>query len=92
MRLALSAFGMLLAFSALAHEARDGAAAPDLFGENATPVAEQRLESLRGQRPAPTQLQQVGVVLWDEPRPGVPPARSAEPQGAPQLQFSVSVR
>jgi hypothetical protein len=41
------------------------------------PVNEAQLDQLRGRWPAPMNLQQVGVVLWDEPRKPLPPQRTS---------------
>ena len=40
------------------------------------PLEEERLAQLRGRLATPTDLQQAGVVLWDEPRKGLPPPRN----------------
>lgn len=47
------------------------------------PLEEERLAQLRGRLATPAELQQqAGVVLWDEPRKGVPPVRNGAEPGA----------
>lgn len=79
--------GCALCFSALA----DPRVAPDLLlaqerGEpslfESRPLGEEQLAQLRGRLAAPLALQQTAVILWDEPRTGVPPSRSPNPPSA----------
>lgn len=51
------------------------------------PLGEEQLARLRGRLASPPGLEQTAVILWDEPRPGVPPPRSANP---PSGESSVS--
>jgi hypothetical protein len=83
--LCLIAFGACaLSFSASADERPEPSAlashdAPGLFADNeARAIGDEELEQLRGRLPAPMTLQQVGVVLWDEPRKGLPPQRGSQ--------------
>ena len=46
-----------------------------LAGES-RPLQDEQLEKLRGRLAVPTATQQAGVVLWDEPRKGLPPHRT----------------
>jgi hypothetical protein len=48
-----------------------------LFDE-ALPVRDEKLEALRGKMSALISLDRVGVILWDEPRKGVPPYPGAK--------------
>jgi hypothetical protein len=83
--LCLIAFGACaLSFSAFPGEPPEPSAlashdAPGLFADNEVrAVRDEELEQLRGRLPAPMTLQQVGVVLWDEPRRGPPPQRGSQ--------------
>lgn len=50
----------------------------DLFEGEVRAVGDEALDELRGRMPAPFATQQVGVLLWDEPRRGHPPQRSGD--------------
>lgn len=75
------AFACALSFGALADERWDVALLagddPGILGHPPVlPVNDEHLDELRGRWPAPMNLQQVGVVLWDEPRKPLPPQRT----------------
>jgi hypothetical protein len=73
-------FACVLSFGTLADNRPDA----DVFADEdpgilghpqVLPVQDDQLDQLRGRLPAPMTLQQVGVVLWDEPRKPLPPHR-----------------
>jgi hypothetical protein len=59
-------------------------------GAPARPLDEIKLEALRARLAAPTPPERVGVVLWDEPRKGTSPPRTASPD-APSANLSVGI-
>jgi hypothetical protein len=79
--------GCALASSALADEQPNrGALEKAVFSDTGLhPVDNERLEELRGRLPGPAILQPAGVVLWDEPRKGLPPQRGATSEAPPAV-------
>lgn len=95
------AAGVALAMcaSALAQEQPDASAAvaeaearPAFARVHALPLDDERLAQLRGRRATPGDLTQAGVVLWDEPRKGLPPVRNGgEPVGNVNVTSSFTI-
>lgn len=57
----------------------------------AAPLDDERLANLRGQRAAPADLTQAGVVLWDESRKGLPPVRNSSGAGNVSVTSSFTI-
>jgi hypothetical protein len=58
------------------------------------PLEDEQLAKLRGRLATPADLQQAGVVLWDEPRKGLPPPpvrTSGEPPSASSVSTSFTI-
>ena len=69
--------------------------ASEALAEQSRPLQDEQLEKLRGRLALPTATQQAGVVLWDEPRKGLPPSRTgadATVNGSVSTSFTIHSR
>ncbi len=63
---------------------------PVLLGSR--PADASQLAQLRAGMGAPLAAHRTGVILWDEPRPGIPPARSASaPSDSASITAAASI-
>jgi hypothetical protein len=65
------------------------------LAEQGHPLQDEQLEKLRGRFAVPTATQQADVILWDEPRKGLPPARTgadATVNGSVSTSFTIHSR
>lgn len=96
-KLIVVGFAWALCFSALAgdraglHALGRGCAGPGI-PQASRPLDDERLDAMRAGLAAPAQLQQAGVILWDEPRKVLPPLRNGNHSGSgPSVNVTVTI-